>query len=131
MKARVAALVQHNEQMFGGAVGNSERRTSNSEREGQSSGSSSQIAQGSGSKLTEVEDRLAMYRMPALSSKRHVDRAVAESATPILGLKREFAKGFAGSPAFIAPEVIKGEPAKGYSSDWYSLGVCIFRLACG
>lgn len=54
-----------------------------------------------------------------------------QTATPILELKREFAKGFAGSPAFIAPEVIRGEPAKGFASDWYSLGVCIFRLASG
>jgi len=60
-----------------------------------------------------------------------VERAKEDCAAPLMELRRDFAKGFAGSPAFIAPEVIKGEPAKGYSSDWYSLGVCIFRLACG
>ena len=49
---------------------------------------------------------------------------------PILELKREFAKGFAGSPAFIAPEVIKGENV-GYAADWYSLGVLAFRCYAG
>lgn len=66
-----------------------------------------------------------------LTRRSAVNRAVQHCATPILELRREYAKGFAGSPAFIAPEVIKGEPAKGFASDWYSLGVILFRLACG
>lgn len=49
---------------------------------------------------------------------------------PILELRKEYAKGFAGSPAFIAPEVIKGENV-GYAADWYSLGVLAFRVYAG
>ena len=35
-----------------------------------------------------------------------------------------------GSPAFFAPEVVRGEP-QAPSADWWALGVLLYELACG
>lgn len=42
----------------------------------------------------------------------------------------EMSSHIAGSPAYIAPEVIHGEPAT-HLSDIYSLGVILYQMVCG
>lgn len=36
-----------------------------------------------------------------------------------------------GTPAFFAPEIIRGERTQGQASDVWSLGVCLFYMVCG
>lgn len=51
-------------------------------------------------------------------------------ASSILVRKRDAARGLAGTPAYIAPCVARGEGAS-YASDYYALGVICFKLLCG
>ena len=37
----------------------------------------------------------------------------------------------AGSPMYAAPEVLLGQPHKGYISDIWSLGICLYVMVCG
>ena len=36
-----------------------------------------------------------------------------------------------GTPDYIAPEVLKGESAEGFPSDWWGLGVILYEMLTG
>lgn len=40
-------------------------------------------------------------------------------------------KAFCGTPSYMAPEIVRGEPYSGFAVDVWALGVVVFALLCG
>lgn len=49
----------------------------------------------------------------------------------LLSKKKEKIVGQAGTPAYMAPEIIQHKEHNGFACDVWSLGVCLFAMICG
>ena len=45
--------------------------------------------------------------------------------------KSQMISGVSGTPAYMAPEILKDKEYNGFACDIWSLGVCLFAIVCG